>query len=129
MEVVGEIAADNSMSLERFKIPSTPYDYVPSEVNAIKGETDFKSTENPGQMVSILIQAKVQPKRMQEVCSPCVTNWCQTGTYLRMKRGNVNVVLGNFNMQDRRTHKNSTAEELPLATYPRRECEVIWMMT
>lgn len=58
-EVVGEIAADNSMSLEGFKIPSTPYDYVPSEVNAIKGETDLKSTENPGQMVSILIQAKV----------------------------------------------------------------------
>ena len=109
MEVIGEIAADNSMRLEGVKIPSTPYNYVPSEVNAIKGETDFKSTENPGQIVSILIQAKVQPKRMQEVCSPCVTNWCQTGTYLRTKRGNGNMVLGNFNIQDGRTPTNSTA--------------------
>ena len=129
MEVIGEIPADNIMILEGVKIPSTPNDYVPSEVNDIKGETNFKSTDNPGQMVSILIQAKVQPKKIQEVCSPCVTKWCQTGTYLRMKRGNGNVVLGNFNMQDRRTHKNSTAEELPLATYSRRECEVSWMMT
>ena len=37
MEVVDEISVDNSMSFEGVKIPSTPDDYVPSEVNTIKG--------------------------------------------------------------------------------------------
>ena len=37
MEVIGEIAVENSMRFEGVKIPSTPDDYVPSEVNTIKG--------------------------------------------------------------------------------------------
>ena len=47
MEVIGEIAVDNSMSSEGVKIPSMPDDYVPSEVNTIKGELDFESINNP----------------------------------------------------------------------------------
>ena len=46
MEVIGEIFVENSMSFGGVKIPSTPDDYVPSEINTIKGETDFKSMKN-----------------------------------------------------------------------------------
>ena len=44
--------------------------------------------------------------------------------YLQTKRGNVNVVHGNFTMQDGKMQTNSTVEELPPATYYRRKCEV-----
>ena len=49
MDVIGEISVDNSMSFEGVKIPSTPYYYVPSEVNNIKVEPDFEYMDNPGQ--------------------------------------------------------------------------------
>ena len=41
MEAIGKIAVGNSMSFEGVKIPSTPDDYVKSEVNNIKGEPYF----------------------------------------------------------------------------------------
>ena len=37
MEVIGKIVVDYSIIFEGVKIPSTPDDYVPSEVNTIKG--------------------------------------------------------------------------------------------
>ena len=37
MEAIGKIAAENIMSFEGVKRPSTPDDYVPSEVSTIKG--------------------------------------------------------------------------------------------
>ena len=49
MDAIGKIAVDDSMSFEGVKIPSTKYDYVPSEVNTVKGEPAFKYTKNPGQ--------------------------------------------------------------------------------
>ena len=49
MEEIGEISVENSMSFEGVKIPSTPDDYVPSEVNTIKGEHAFENMDNLGQ--------------------------------------------------------------------------------
>ena len=43
--------------------------------------------------------------------------------YLQTKRGNRNMVLGNFAMKNVRTQTDSTAEELSLATYSQRKCE------
>ena len=42
IEVIGKLAVDNSISFEGVKIPSTPDDYVPLEVNTIKGEPAFE---------------------------------------------------------------------------------------
>ena len=41
MEVIGEIAGNNSMSFEGDKIYSNTDDNVPSEVNTIEGEPAF----------------------------------------------------------------------------------------
>ena len=49
--------------------------------------------------------------------------------YLRMRRGNGNVVIGNLTMQNGRMHTNRTVEELPTETYPRSKFEVGWMRT
>ena len=37
MEVIGETDVYNSMIFEGVKTPSTPYYYVPSEFNTVKG--------------------------------------------------------------------------------------------
>ena len=37
MEVIGEIAVENIMIFEGFKIPSNPDDYITSGANTIKG--------------------------------------------------------------------------------------------
>ena len=52
-----------------------------------------------------------------------------TDRYLQTNRVNINVVLGNFNMQDGRTHTNSTVEEVLTSIYSRKKCEVSWMKT
>ena len=44
--------------------------------------------------------------------------------YLRTKRGNVNVVLGDFTMHDWRMQTNITVEEILPSTYYWRKCEV-----
>ena len=41
MEFIGKIAVENSMRFEGVEIPNTPDDYVPSEVNTIKGYLDL----------------------------------------------------------------------------------------
>ena len=79
MEVIGKIAVYNSMSFEGFKIRSTPDDYVPSEVNNIKGEPVFESIDNPGQWSQYCYRKNFKKSR-QELCSPYVTKWFQIGT-------------------------------------------------
>ena len=48
-----------------------------------------------------------------------VTDW-----YLRTKRGNRNMVFGDFTMQDGRTQTHITIEELPPETYHQSKCKV-----
>ena len=62
MEVIGKIAVDNSMSFEGVKIPCTPDDYVPSEVNTIKGEPDYECIYNPGQWSRYCYRPKFNTK-------------------------------------------------------------------
>ena len=82
MEVIGKIAVENSMSSDGVKIPSMLDDNLPSEVNTIKGEHAFEYRKS-GTILSILIHTKSQHKSRQELCSPCVTNWCQNDTCKR----------------------------------------------
>ena len=63
MEVIGEIAVENSMSFQGFKIPNTPYDYVPSEANTIKIEPALESIDNPGQWSRYCYRPKLNAKR------------------------------------------------------------------
>ena len=49
--------------------------------------------------------------------------------YLRSKRGNGNVVIENFTIQDDRMNTNITFKELLTETYTQRKFDVSWMMT
>ena len=49
--------------------------------------------------------------------------------YLKTKRGNGNVALGNFTLQDGRTQTNRTVKNIPPESYYLRKCEVIWTRT
>ena len=51
---------------EGAKTPSTPDDYVPSEVNTIKREPAFESTENPGQWSRYCYNPKFNPKGVKK---------------------------------------------------------------
>ena len=62
MEVIGKIAVKNSMSFEGVKIPITPYDYLPSEVNTIKGEPAFGSIYNQSQWSQYCYRPKFNTK-------------------------------------------------------------------
>ena len=75
MDVIGKTAVDNSMSYEGFKIPSTPDDYLPSEVNTITGEPDFKSIDTPGQWY----RNCYRPKFNTKVCKNYVHHELPTG--------------------------------------------------
>ena len=62
MEVIGKIAVYNSTSFGGVKIHSTPYYYVPSEFNTIKGEPAFVSIENPSQWYLYCYRPKFSTK-------------------------------------------------------------------
>ena len=73
MLLIGEIAVDNSKSFDGVKILSTPYGYVPLEVKTAERWTIWAN----GIDISTG-QSSIQ--KAENLCSPCVTSWCQTGT-------------------------------------------------
>ena len=74
-------------------------------------------------MVSILLQTNFQHKK-EVIILFTMRYQLVLDRYLQTKRVKLNVLLGNFTIQDGRMQKNSTVEEIPPATYSQRKIEV-----